>query len=232
MSLASDTRRQDNWLKNKAGTTPASTQIHPEFQKILDQDHYKILDSGCGNGRISSVLAQQGHKVVGIDINESEIEYAKSIHHNIRFLVADSTDLPFKDNSFDHVVTLGLFGGVDRLTRSKILAESYRVVRPGGYIYLGEFGRITDPLVTTSTGKGWTEVYISDLHTTGEFGSVIVHPEDEKKSFIAHHFSELDLVQLIQDYKFSEREMHRVFTVSRVSGQKRPSWNVWLRKPL
>lgn len=232
MNLTPSARRQDSWLKNKPGTTPASTQIHPDFQEILSEKKYKILDSGCGNGRVSAILARQGHKVVGVDINKSEIDYAKSIHHNIRFLVGDSTALSFKDAEFDHIITLGLLGGVDKPTRIKILSECYRVLKPGGYIYLGEFCRITDPSIKTSNGKSWINVYSDDMHTTEEFGSVIVHPDDNEKSFVAHHFSESDIVSLAETNDFSESVMHRVFTVSVVSGEKRPSWNVWLRKSL
>lgn len=232
MDTLLSTPRQEHWLKYKAGTTPASTQVHEDFIKIIEAKKSKILDLGCGNGRISVQLAKMGQNVTGIDINESEIDYAKTTHPGIKFSVGSAEKLKFKASSFDHVVTLGLFGAVEKSTRLKIFKEALRVLKPGGYLYLGEFGRITDPLIKTSKGKRWIDVYSEDLHSTGEFGSVIVHPENEKKSFIAHHFAESDLVELAQSNEISEYTMHRVFTVSRVSGEKRPSWNVWYQKPL
>lgn len=230
MKTIVNTPRQENWLKNKAGTTPASTQIHPEFQKLLASGKFKMLDAGCGNGRIASQLAKQGHRITGIDINKSEILHARSLYPKIQFHVEDAGSLSFENEAFDHVITLGLFGGVDRQTRSSIFLECFRVLKPGGYIYLGEFARILDPTIRTSKGSRWIDVYKDDMSITGEYGSVVVRPENPKKSFVAHHFAEADLISLAMQHNFQELTMKRVFTVSMISGEKRPNWNAWFKK--
>ncbi|HDP70262.1 MAG TPA: class I SAM-dependent methyltransferase, partial [Actinobacteria bacterium] len=64
-----------------------------------------VLDIGCGNGALTFDLAKKAKKVVGIDINEKNIEVAKSKYNsaNIEYKVGDATkDLDNK--KFDAVV--------------------------------------------------------------------------------------------------------------------------------
>ena len=71
-----------------------------------------LLDCGCGPGGISISLAEILNKgnVIGIDIEQSQIEIAEKIAleknvKNIQFKLADIFHLPFADNSFDVVFT-------------------------------------------------------------------------------------------------------------------------------
>jgi len=68
----------------------------------------KVIDIGCGEGFYSIYLAKKGFDVLGIDISEKAIKYAKENakkeNINIRFIAMDIFDLPKLNEKFDFVL--------------------------------------------------------------------------------------------------------------------------------
>lgn len=72
----------------------------------------KILEVGSGSGAMAVFLSWLGFEVTSIDIDpevitKAELE-AKKINGNVKFMVADGFNMPFKDDSFDLVIHQGL----------------------------------------------------------------------------------------------------------------------------
>ncbi|SHT92430.1 class I SAM-dependent methyltransferase [Mycobacteroides abscessus] len=71
----------------------------------------RILDAGCGAGRVGGFLAAAGHHVVGVDVDPVLIEAAEHDHPGPRWLVGDlaELDLPSRGISepFDVIVSAG-----------------------------------------------------------------------------------------------------------------------------
>ncbi len=71
----------------------------------------RILDAGCGSGRLGGYLAAAGHQVVGVDVDAVLIEAAEQDHPGPRWLVGDlaELDLPARRISepFDVIVLAG-----------------------------------------------------------------------------------------------------------------------------
>lgn len=71
----------------------------------------RILDAGCGPGRVGGYLASVGHHVVGVDVDPALIEAAEQDHPGPRWLVGDlaELDLPARGitEPFDIVVSAG-----------------------------------------------------------------------------------------------------------------------------
>lgn len=67
------------------------------------QEGAKILDVATGTGKQAFAFAEKGYETVGIDLSNAMLNVAKkkSKFKNARFEVADATNLPFEDNSFD-----------------------------------------------------------------------------------------------------------------------------------
>jgi SAM-dependent methyltransferase len=55
--------------------------------------HARVLDAGCGPGRIGAALAEAGHHVVGVDVDPVLIEAAEQDHPGPRWLVGDLAEL-------------------------------------------------------------------------------------------------------------------------------------------
>src|SRR5690606_9273590 len=71
----------------------------------------RILDAGCGTGRVGGALAQAGHDVVGVDVDPVLIEAAEQDYPGPRYLVGDlaELDLPARGitEPFDVIVCAG-----------------------------------------------------------------------------------------------------------------------------
>jgi len=81
---------------------------------MIDTTHKTILDLGCGHGRITFRLARTAKKIVGIDISEQLISIARQKQkglnvNNIQFVIGDATNLPYRDNLFDAIISIGMF---------------------------------------------------------------------------------------------------------------------------
>lgn len=102
----------------------------------------KVLDVGCGPGRLAAHLAREapGLTVTGIDISPDMIALARqratatNLTDRLDFQVADVGALPFPDNEFDLVVsTLSLHHWPDPI---RGLTEIRRVLKPNGQAYI------------------------------------------------------------------------------------------------
>lgn len=95
----------------------------------------RVLDAGCGSGRLTIALAQTGAEVTGIDTNAGQLAQARGrageAGAELNLLEADfNAPLPFADASFDAVTSrLALMAADDAVAT---LAELRRVLAPGG----------------------------------------------------------------------------------------------------
>lgn len=92
----------------------------------------EVLDVACGVGYGTATLARVAGRVVGGDIDEPSVSYARRRYArpNVEFVVLDATALPFDDGSFDAVCS---FETIEHLDDPQALArESARVLRPDG----------------------------------------------------------------------------------------------------
>lgn len=102
----------------------------------------RVLELGCGYGRIMGRLTSVASRVVGIDTAPESLEQGRRLHRGddrLEFLCMDAIDLRFPDGSFDAVLCLqnGICAfGVDQV---RLIEEALRVVRPGGIILLSSY---------------------------------------------------------------------------------------------
>lgn len=91
-----------------------------------------VLDLACGTGYGTAHLAAAANRVVGADVDEDSVAYARRRYAapNAEYVVADASSLPFADGSFDTVCS---FETIEHLPdRESYLAEVVRVLRPAG----------------------------------------------------------------------------------------------------
>ena len=144
------------------------------YKKFYEFDGFKgkkILDVGCGTGRNLRVYARNGAIVTGIDISDKSIEIAKEnfkvskLHGDL--LICDACFLPFNDESFDMVSSIGVLHHIPDV--EKAVSEIYRVLKKDGRLkvllynknsFLGFLGRFL-PVNILSDGFGnpYTKTY-------------------------------------------------------------------------
>jgi ubiquinone/menaquinone biosynthesis C-methylase UbiE len=103
----------------------------------------RVLDLGCGTGVLTRTIANKvktGGEAVGIDAAARMIQVArkKRATDNCRFEVMAAESLSFDDASFDAVVSSLFFHHVPLDLKEKALAESFRVLRPGGRLVIAD----------------------------------------------------------------------------------------------
>ncbi len=103
-----------------------------------------VLDVGCGAGVDTIIAAMMvGHegKAVGIDMTPEMLERAvKNLSEtsltNLTFQSASAENLPFPDQSFDVVISNGVFNLVP--DKAKALGEVFRVLKPSGRFMIAD----------------------------------------------------------------------------------------------
>ena len=92
----------------------------------------KVLDLGCGVGYGSNILADAAREVVGLDISEEAIEYARKNYTrpNLEFRVDNALHCSLESGSFDVVVCLEVIEHLDDYRG--LLGEIRRLLKPGG----------------------------------------------------------------------------------------------------
>jgi len=97
-----------------------------------------VLDVGCGTGRWSKYLASKVHILEAIDPSDAVISAAKLLQNekNIRISKASVNGIPFPDNSFDFVFSLGVLHHIPDTQNA--MYECVKKVKSGGYflVYL------------------------------------------------------------------------------------------------
>jgi ubiquinone/menaquinone biosynthesis C-methylase UbiE len=100
---------------------------------------HSLLEVGCAAGFLAKGLAAMCGRYTGVDLAPVAVESARRLAiGNAAFQVADATELPFADGSFDRVICHDVFTNFDSFELPRrILAEMARVVRPGGRMLVG-----------------------------------------------------------------------------------------------
>ncbi|SFF62801.1 Methyltransferase domain-containing protein [Blastococcus tunisiensis] len=122
----------------------------------------RVLDAGCGTGRVSGFLVDAGHEVVGVDGDPALIAEAERTHPGGRWLVGDlaELDLPARGiaDPFDAIVSAGnVMTFLAPSTRGAVLERLRAHLRPAGRAAIG-FG----------AGRGYEfDEFLADARTAG-----------------------------------------------------------------
>ncbi len=157
-----------------------------------------ILDFGCGAGKNLRVWREiHGVRLVGVDINERQIEWAAAhvpgceFHHT-----SPDPPLPFPARSFDLINAASVFTHIPFELQNAWLDELHRILRPDGM------------LVATVSGRYHAAVQLGD-DGLADAGAVALEPDDPRVSSASRLTGQLDVFQ-------SRAEVIRVFGGSRL----------------
>jgi ubiquinone/menaquinone biosynthesis C-methylase UbiE len=101
----------------------------------------RVLDLGCGYGRIAAQLHNQGFiNVIGYDSAPQLISRGLSEFPSLNLKVADAGAIPESDHSFDAIVVCTLFTSIpDAIQRASVIREMQRLLSPGGVVFGTDF---------------------------------------------------------------------------------------------
>lgn len=92
----------------------------------------RVLDLGCGTGFSTKVLKDKGFKATGCDVNENMLYYAQE--KGLKVVKCDMKDLPFKDEEFDHLISISTIQWAKPKDYERIIEEAARVIKHSAVI--------------------------------------------------------------------------------------------------
>jgi 2-polyprenyl-6-hydroxyphenyl methylase/3-demethylubiquinone-9 3-methyltransferase len=102
----------------------------------------RILELGCGYGRVMRRIASAGRELFGIDTSPESLHLARSFlgrESGAHLACMDATRLGFPDRSFDLVYCVQNGIAAFRVDPSALVEEASRVTRPGGRILFSSY---------------------------------------------------------------------------------------------
>lgn len=125
------------WFSTRTVFPLTSGTVYRTMGEALDlQPDDEVLDVGCGSGAFLAQQASHVRRVAGIDLSDIQIDLA---HHNLRdrltvgtadIVKGDARALPWPDGSFTAATCMAAFEAF--ADPAQVLAEVFRVLRPGG----------------------------------------------------------------------------------------------------
>ncbi|MGW4720566.1 class I SAM-dependent methyltransferase [Nocardia sp. NPDC004260] len=158
----------DFW--ESTGSTLAFTHpVEPELLHRYVPCASRVLDYGCGYGRLTAELAGLGYReVYGVDVSAALIERGRREHPDLRLMRWVGFPLPFADEAFDAAVLFAVLTCVpDDSAQSAIVSELSRLVRPDGVLYLSDV-----PLQSAAYDRERYERFADRFGTYGVFESL------------------------------------------------------------
>jgi len=178
----------------------------------------KVLDFGCGNGRLLGAFGQKNIKTeyIGLDNSEGLIEEAKKKFPQADFQVSKSPKIPFPENNFDRVYSIAVLHHIpSNDLRADALREIKRVLKPNGLLILTVWN-------LWQRKTAWEHFFKNSLlkiigKTKLDFKDIFVPWKDENGQVIAQRYYHL----------FTKKELKKMaeragFKIKKIGILKRP----------
>jgi ubiquinone/menaquinone biosynthesis C-methylase UbiE len=95
-----------------------------------------VLDAGCGSGYPVSQLLAESFEVTGLDFSSGQLRLARERSRSGAFVQGDIVALPFRDETFDGIVSYYAIIHVPRSQHRELLLDFHRVLKPDGLVLL------------------------------------------------------------------------------------------------
>ncbi len=148
----------------------------PILEELENGEFNTLLDVGCGTGPMIELLSRKypDKHYTGLDLTPKMIEVANAKKlPNTQFIVGDSEDLPFEDESFDAVICANSFHHYPN--PQKFFNGVYRVLTPNGRLVLRDY--TTNPVMLWMINH--IELKLANLFGHGD---VCIYPPTQIKA--------------------------------------------------
>jgi SAM-dependent methyltransferase len=157
----------------------------------------RILDFGCGYGRILAELYDRGYRCAqGLDFSPGMLAWAREKFPFLDLILMEGPEIPAPEGSFDAVLVFSVLTcNPDDTDQERIMSEVFRVLRPGGILYLSDYLLQDDPRNLERYGRFRSQYGCYGVFELTE-GAVLRHHDPAWIAYLTSRFENLDLYGL------------------------------------
>lgn len=138
-----------------------------------------LLDIGCGDGGVTSIVDNDKTFYIGIDINlqklkELKLKLKKTYQHDYELIVSDASKIPLKEESVKNVSMLEVLEHIPKSLESKTILEVRRVLQSKGKVVISTGAQnflacFLDPAFLFSKHRHYTKNYLDLILINASF---------------------------------------------------------------
>lgn len=155
-------------------------------RKLQLQPDEHLLDIGCGwGGLLINAAKQYGIRGMGITLSQDQLEYGREqlkkerLQDRVQLEFMDYRDLPLLNQTFDKIVSIGMFEHVGKSKMNRFLENTGNVLRPNGLLLLHTIGKTLEEPTNT-----WIRKYIFPGCHLPDIGSILKNTTKHGLNFI------------------------------------------------
>jgi len=126
---------EKRWSDIPADQPMVNSQVYPlkYAEQIISDSSGRILEAGCGAGRILRFYHNKKFDIIGMDFIQIAVDKLKKIDSSLKVELGDITNLHYKDHSFKYILAFGLYHNLEHGPQEAI-RETYRILENGGSV--------------------------------------------------------------------------------------------------
>lgn len=133
--LLSKVKKDYNKISEDFSNTRGHAWYEFDIYKEMLNEGDRVLDLGCGNGRLFGHLQDEDIKYVGVDVSEGLLKHAKKNYRKANFKVGSFNKIPYKRPYFDKIFCVASFHHIpSEEYRMQALKEIKRVLKKDGTV--------------------------------------------------------------------------------------------------
>ena len=132
---ANDDYWEDRWANSGVDENGFNNEdIYPiKYAKIAVKKNDKILEAGCGVGRVYFHYKKNGYDIKGIEYSKNAVANILAKDSSADVIEGNVSQLPYNDNSFDIILAFGLYHNIENIKElQKSFDETHRTLNKGG----------------------------------------------------------------------------------------------------
>ena len=121
------------WRNVPADLPMENESVYPlcYSNQMINRTNGRILEAGCGAGRVLRYYHDRGYDIEGIDFIKEVIDKLERVDPSLKVMVGDITKLSYRNDTFDFVLAFGLYHNLDENLQLAI-DETHRILKPEG----------------------------------------------------------------------------------------------------
>lgn len=213
---------QDRWDNIDVDSEMIATDRYPLKYALecITNVNGKILEAGCGNGRILRYFHNRNYKIHGFDYIQSAIIKLKKKDKSLNVITANILKTDYENEYFDYILAFGLYHNFEIKDLIKSLEETKRILKKNGKICFSfradNLQNFLNDFFVSRKSKNHNKFHKLNLKKQ-ELLQILF-----KQEFVIENFHYVQNMPLFYKFKFFRHMDHKIFneSLARIEGYK------------